>query len=156
MIPSQDGGITLPNTRVKMLKLIYDRWSWYGTPSLTGGWVCNLLIQLLLGLAEQSILGSSAVGLTSIFYSHMRLPQPGEQGPHIYIPQEQGSPVIPLGTNKSNENTMYSHQHVTIWFERKGTTTTLVKLKESLVLLMNNQCNWVVTQSLNMAVINGY
>jgi hypothetical protein len=28
---------------------------------------------------------------------HLRLPQPGEPGSHIYIPQEQGGAVIPLG-----------------------------------------------------------
>jgi hypothetical protein len=30
--------------------------------------------------------------------SHLRLPQPGGQGSRIYIPQEQGGPVIPPGT----------------------------------------------------------
>jgi hypothetical protein len=30
--------------------------------------------------------------------SHLRLPQPGRPGPRIYIPQEQGGPVIPPGT----------------------------------------------------------
>jgi hypothetical protein len=30
--------------------------------------------------------------------SHLRLPQPGGLGSCIYIPQEQGDPVIPLGT----------------------------------------------------------
>jgi hypothetical protein len=30
--------------------------------------------------------------------SDSRLPQPGGSGPRIYIPQEQGGPVIPLGT----------------------------------------------------------
>jgi hypothetical protein len=30
--------------------------------------------------------------------SDSRLPQPGGPGPRIYIPQEQGGPVIPLGT----------------------------------------------------------
>jgi hypothetical protein len=29
---------------------------------------------------------------------HLRLPQPGGPGPHIYIPQEHGGPVIPPGT----------------------------------------------------------
>jgi hypothetical protein len=28
----------------------------------------------------------------------LRLPQPGGPGPRIYIPQEQGGPVIPPGT----------------------------------------------------------
>jgi hypothetical protein len=30
--------------------------------------------------------------------SHLRLPQPGGPRPRIYIPQEQGGPVIPPGT----------------------------------------------------------
>jgi hypothetical protein len=30
--------------------------------------------------------------------SDSRFPQPGGAGPHIYIPQEQGGPVIPPGT----------------------------------------------------------
>jgi hypothetical protein len=33
-----------------------------------------------------------------ILVSHLRLPQLGWPGPRIYIPQEQGGPVIPLGT----------------------------------------------------------
>jgi hypothetical protein len=32
-----------------------------------------------------------------ILLSHLRLPQPGGPFPCIYIPQEQGGPVIPLG-----------------------------------------------------------
>jgi hypothetical protein len=32
--------------------------------------------------------------------SHLRLPQPGGSGPCIYVPQEQGGPVIPPGTSK--------------------------------------------------------
>jgi hypothetical protein len=30
--------------------------------------------------------------------SHLRLPKPGGPGPRIYIPHEQGGPVIPPGT----------------------------------------------------------
>jgi hypothetical protein len=30
--------------------------------------------------------------------SHLRLPRPGGPGSRIYIPQEQGGPVIPPGT----------------------------------------------------------
>jgi hypothetical protein len=33
-----------------------------------------------------------------ILLSHLRLPQPVGPGPRIYIPQEQGGPVIPPGT----------------------------------------------------------
>jgi hypothetical protein len=32
-----------------------------------------------------------------VLLSHLRFPQPGGPGPHIYIPQEQGYPVIPPG-----------------------------------------------------------
>jgi hypothetical protein len=36
-----------------------------------------------------------------ILLPHLRLPQPGGPGPCIYIPQEQGGRVIPLGTGFS-------------------------------------------------------
>jgi hypothetical protein len=45
-------------------------------------WVCNLILQLLLDLAM----------------SHLRVSQLGGPSPHIYFPQEQGSPVTSLGT----------------------------------------------------------
>jgi hypothetical protein len=64
---------------------------WFGAPSLTIGGVCPL--QLLLALASAVILGSE-----SRTVSDSRLPQPGEPGPRIFIPQEQGDPVIPPGT----------------------------------------------------------
>jgi hypothetical protein len=68
-------------------------------PSLTRGWVCNLLIQLLLGLARAVTLGSKSRRTHDhILLSHLRLPQPGGPGHCIYIPQEQGGPVIPPGT----------------------------------------------------------
>jgi hypothetical protein len=34
--------------------------------------------------------------------SHLRLPQPGGPGSRIYIPQEQGGPIIPPGTGFSS------------------------------------------------------
>jgi hypothetical protein len=56
-------------------------------PSLTRGWVCNLLVQLLLGLARAVTLGSKSRRTHDhILQSHLRLPQ------------EQGDPVIPPGT----------------------------------------------------------
>jgi hypothetical protein len=68
-------------------------------PSLTRGRVCNLLVQLLLGLARAVTLGSKSLRNHGyILLSHLRLPQPGGPGPRIYIPQEQGGPVIPPGT----------------------------------------------------------
>jgi hypothetical protein len=86
-----------------MTRFILSLWrlqvSWCGTPSLTGGWVCNLLVQLLLGLARVVALESKSRRTHGhILLSHMRLPHPGRPGPRIYIPQKQGGPVIPPGT----------------------------------------------------------
>jgi hypothetical protein len=68
-------------------------------PSLTRGRVCNLFVQLLLGLARAVTLGSkSRKTYSHILLSHLRLLQPGGPGSLIYIPQEQGGPVIPPGT----------------------------------------------------------
>jgi hypothetical protein len=79
---------------------VWQLWvSWYGAPFLTRGWVCNLLVQLLLGLARTATLGSKFSRTQDhILQFHMRLPQPEGPGPCIYIPYEQGGPVIPPGT----------------------------------------------------------
>jgi hypothetical protein len=75
------------------------RVSWCGAPSLTRGWVCNLLVQLLLGLATAVTLGSKSHRTNGhILLSHLRLSQLVRSSPRIYIPPEQGGPVIPLGT----------------------------------------------------------
>jgi hypothetical protein len=71
------------------------RVSWCVAPSLTRGRVCNLLVQLLLGLTRPVTLGpKSRRTHDHILLSHLRLPQPVGPGPRIYIPQEQGGPVI--------------------------------------------------------------
>jgi hypothetical protein len=68
----------------------------YVTSSLMRGWVCHL--QLLLVLASAIILSPSPAGLITYFIvSNSTLPQPGGRGTRIYIPQEQGGPVIPPG-----------------------------------------------------------
>jgi hypothetical protein len=60
---------------------------------------CNLLVQLLLGLARAVALRSKyRITHDHILLSHMRLLQLEGQGPSIYIPLEQGVPVIPPGT----------------------------------------------------------
>jgi hypothetical protein len=42
---------------------------------------------------------SDSLTLTlTLTLTHLRLPQPGGPGSRIYIPREQGGPVIPLGT----------------------------------------------------------
>jgi hypothetical protein len=70
----------------------------YVTSSLTRVWVCRL--QLLLVLASAVVLRSESRGThgTPFTVSDSRLPQPGGQGPRIYIPQEQSGPVMPPGT----------------------------------------------------------
>jgi hypothetical protein len=75
---------------------VWQLWvSWCEAPSLTRGWVCNLLVQLLLGLARVVTLRSkSRRAQDHILRSHVRLPQPGRPGPRNYIPHEQGGPVI--------------------------------------------------------------
>jgi hypothetical protein len=80
-------------TRDKMFFPVwYLRVSWCWAPSLRRGWICNLL----LGLARASTLGfKSRRTHEHILLSHRRLPEPGRPGPRIYIPQEQGAPVIP-------------------------------------------------------------
>jgi hypothetical protein len=86
-----------------MARFFFSVWrlrvSWCVAPFLTRGCVCNLLVQLLLGLARAVTLGSKPRRTHDhILLSHLRLPQPGGPGPRIYIPQEQGGPVIPLST----------------------------------------------------------
>jgi hypothetical protein len=65
-----------------------------GAPSLTRGRICSL--QLLLGLASAFILGAETHRTHDHIstVSDLRLPQPKGLGPCIYIPQEQGGPVI--------------------------------------------------------------
>jgi hypothetical protein len=78
-----------------MTRILFSVWrlrvSGCEVPSLKRGWICNLLIQLLLGLAKAVTFESES----RILLSHLRLSQPGGPGPHIYIPQEQGCPIIP-------------------------------------------------------------
>jgi hypothetical protein len=82
-----------------MIRFLFPVWkqriSWCGTPSLTRGWVCNLLAQLLLGIARAVTLGlMSRRTHDHILLSHLRLCQPGGTGPRIYIIQVHGGPLI--------------------------------------------------------------
>jgi hypothetical protein len=59
--------------------------------------VCRL--QLLLALASAVIHRSESPGNHDhILLSQIQDSQPGRPDPHIYIPQEQGGPVVPPGT----------------------------------------------------------
>jgi hypothetical protein len=74
----------------RQLRLCY-----FVAPSLTRGRVCNLLVQLLLGLARAVTLGPKSRRTPGhILLSHLRLLQPGGPDSRIYIPQEQSGPVI--------------------------------------------------------------
>jgi hypothetical protein len=75
------------------ITVIHLRSSCCGLPSLTRGWVCNLLVQFAVTLQSKSHITQD-----HILLSHLRLQKPGGPGPCIYIPQEQGGPVIPPGT----------------------------------------------------------
>jgi hypothetical protein len=78
----------------RQLRLCY-----FVAPSLTRGRGCNLLVQLLPGLTKAVTLGPKSRRTHGhILLSHLRLPKPGGPYPRIYIPQEQGGPVIPPGT----------------------------------------------------------
>jgi hypothetical protein len=87
--------------------------SWCGTPYMTRGLVCNLLVQLLLGLFRAVTLESKSRRTHDLIaLSHMRLPQPGKPGPRIYIPPPKnnvaqlypralGSFSLPLTTRRA-------------------------------------------------------
>jgi hypothetical protein len=86
-----------------MTRLLFSVWqlrvTWTGAHSLTTGWVCNLPVQLLLGLARAVTLGPTSLRTQDhIVLSYLRLPQPGRPVPLIYIPLDQCGPVIPSVT----------------------------------------------------------
>jgi hypothetical protein len=60
---------------------------------VTRGRVCNLLVQFAVTLWSKFRRTHN-----HILLSHLRLSQPGGPGLCIYIPQEQGGPIIPPGT----------------------------------------------------------
>jgi hypothetical protein len=80
----------------------------FSTEHLRSKSLCNILSDQRMGLSFTIVAGplhhshsQVRVPLDSWPYftvSDSRLPQPGEPGPRIYIPQEQGGPVIPPGT----------------------------------------------------------
>jgi hypothetical protein len=70
--------------------------SWYWASSLMRGQVCNLLVQFLLGLARAVTLGSKSCRTHGhILLSHLRLPQPGDPGPCVYIPRNSMAQLYP-------------------------------------------------------------
>jgi hypothetical protein len=73
---------------------------YFVAPSLTRGWVCNLLYNSFWACLARAVTVGSKSRRTHghILLSHLRLPKPGGPGSRIYIPQELGGPVIPPGT----------------------------------------------------------
>jgi hypothetical protein len=85
-------GVRLPSgTRDQFFFLLeiffrYLRVCYFVAPSLTRRRVCNLLVQLLLGLARAVTLGSkSRTTHGHILLSYLTLPQPGGPGPRIFV-----------------------------------------------------------------------
>jgi hypothetical protein len=56
------------------------------------------LTRMDLQFAVQSLNGPSSTEPVTVLYSHLRLPQPKGPGSCIYIPQENGGPVMHPGT----------------------------------------------------------
>jgi hypothetical protein len=95
---------------------------YFVTPSLTRGRICNLLVQLLLGLARAVTLGSKSRRTHGhILLFHLRLPQPGGPGSRIYIPPETGWPsyipghwvpfLSPLTTSRDYDGCILTRLH---------------------------------------------
>jgi hypothetical protein len=81
----------------RQLRLCY-----FVAPSLTRGRVCNLLVQLLLGLARALTLGSKFRRThVHILLSHLRLPQPGGPGPVFISPWNRVAQLYPWALDMS-------------------------------------------------------
>jgi hypothetical protein len=83
-----------------LLEILYRqlRVCYFVAPSLTRGRVCNLLLLLVFASAVPLMSESHGTQDHILLSQFLRPPQPGGPGPRIYIPQEQGDPVIPLST----------------------------------------------------------
>jgi hypothetical protein len=71
------------------------RFCYFVVPSLTRGRTLHFLLGLARAITHWL---ESRRPHNYILLSHLRLPQPGGPGTRIYIPQEQGGPVIPPDT----------------------------------------------------------
>jgi hypothetical protein len=80
------------------LEIVFRQLGTVVAPSLTRRRVCNLLYNCFCTLQDQSLLCRGPAELTVIFYCPIWDPQLGWPGPRIYIPQEEGGPVILPGT----------------------------------------------------------
>jgi hypothetical protein len=95
--------------------------SWCGAPTLTGGWICNLLVQLHLGLVRAvTFRCESRRTHNNILLSNLRLLQPGGPGwrysnpPPHWSPYELSSQVL----TKSKSKLHYDWQSVSMSWHR--------------------------------------
>jgi hypothetical protein len=116
-----------------MTRFLLSLWrlpvSWYEAPSLTRGWVCNLLVQLLLGLARVVTLGSKSRRTHGhILLYHLWLPNLKGQVPVFIFPRNRVAPLHPraLGSlfvasydSRGYGGGVLSRQHMGIFFTSK-------------------------------------
>jgi hypothetical protein len=104
-------------------------------PSLTRDGICTF--PTLLVLASAVFLGSESCGTHDhiLLPQFLRLPNPVGPGSHIYIPQEQGGPVILPGILFTFITSLHihTHTHTYVWMKiqfvrrRKHFTSPLQK-----------------------------
>jgi hypothetical protein len=102
-----------------------------GAPSLTRGQVCSL---------QCTQWSESRRTRNRALLSHLRLPQPGGPGSRIYISQEQGGPVIPLGTR------FFGHMSV-------QRTLPYIKIKSKLIIFNKEKTLWHVAKYLGFITV---
>jgi hypothetical protein len=85
-------GVGLPSGTHDQMSFLYwqFRVSWFVAPSLTRVWICNFLVQLLLGLVRAVTHGAESRRTHyHILLSHFRLHQPGGQVPVFISPRNR-------------------------------------------------------------------
>jgi hypothetical protein len=98
----QSASILVSGSHLKPMTRFFCVWqlrvSWYGTPSLTRGWVCNLLTQLLSGLARAvTLVSKSRRTHDQDFTLSLRHPQVGGPGLLNYIPKNRVAQLLSPG-----------------------------------------------------------
>jgi hypothetical protein len=105
---------------------------WCVAPSLTRWWICNLLVQLLLGLTRAVTLGSKSRRTHDhILLPHLRLPQPGGSascylnsqgtGYPSYTPRALGSLFVTSYDSLGYGEGILTHLHSGMWTTSKST-----------------------------------
>jgi hypothetical protein len=125
-----------------MTRFLFPVWrlwvSWYGAPSLRRGWVCNLFVQLLLGLARAATLGSKSHGPHDHnLLFHLRLLQlsPVTSSQLLFPLLSRGGPNI----NRSF--------FPTVAFMRCYRNTFNKSLRLLVTMELNATSNWIATDN---------